>query len=271
MGFIIAGVILILIGIIFFFIRKSKLKQIFTIKAIPQRTVADLTDMAKTISAELGGSGSYNEKAKLSGKIVSDNSLRSELAKEPCVYYDMRIERKFEEKVRREDSNGKVYYEWVSYTETLSENTRSCDFYIDDGTGKIKISLDNCKFETIEVIDRFEPADDNRNELRIGDFSLQIPNFNSTSSRRTVGYIYTEHIIPLNSSAFIVGRVDDSSGELTIREPQDEIYSYIFSLKDEHQYLKEAKSSANAFKYISLGSLVIGAGLLITGLIDQIF
>ncbi|MBF2057274.1 MAG: hypothetical protein IGQ45_08625 [Cyanobacterium sp. T60_A2020_053] len=91
------GIILIIVGIILFFIRQNQSNELLSLQSARKTNVAELTNIANSISQEIGV-GDWRDYVKIWGKITVNKPILSELKQEPCVYYEMKIEREYEEK-----------------------------------------------------------------------------------------------------------------------------------------------------------------------------
>ena len=97
------GAILLIIGVVLFFVQKNYSTKLRSIQSAIPATVAELQKIASEIAAEIG-SGNLREYVKVRGLIRSDRPLLSELKQQPCVHYTMRVVREYEEKIQTTDS-----------------------------------------------------------------------------------------------------------------------------------------------------------------------
>ncbi len=137
------GVILLIIGIILFFVQKNYSTKLRSIQSANSSTVAEL----QQIASEIGG-GNLREYVKVRGIIRSDRPLISELKQEPCVHYTMRVVREYEKKTQTTDSNGNTKTETRKESETVSSNSRSIPFLLEDRSGQLLVNPDGGNIET---------------------------------------------------------------------------------------------------------------------------
>ena len=85
---------------------------------------------------------------------------------------------------------------------------------------------------------------------------------------RTLGYRYTESVIPVGRRIFVMGAASDSSGIVLVSKPTQSKYKFIISTKSEEQVAKDARKSANMAFYGMLASFAIGILFVFAGLIS---
>lgn len=257
------GGILLVIGIILFFVQKNYSTKLRSIQTATASTIADLQNIANAIAGEIGG-GNLREYVKVSGVIRTDNPLYSELKQEPCVHYTMRVVREYEEQQTVTDSDGKRRTETRRSSETISSNSQSIPFMLQDNSGELLVNLDGGDIDMVQILNEF-PQDQSGSVLSFGGFSLPI-NF-SRDGRRTLGYRYTESILPCDRQVLVIGTAADEGGRLTLRKPTQSDKKFIISLKSEEELAKATESAAIWFYRGMIACGAIGLVLLIVGLI----
>lgn len=258
------GVILLIIGIILFFVQKNYSAKLRSIQSANPTTIAELQKVASEIASEIGG-GNLREYVKVRGVIRSDRPLLSELRQEPCVHYTMRVVREYEEKTQTRDSDGKTKTETRRSSETISSNSRSIPFLLEDRSGQVLVNPDGGNIDTEQILNEFRNGESN--SISFGGFTMSFGNGFSLGDRRTIGYRYTESILPCDREVLVIGTAADDGGTVTLRKPVQSDKKFIISLKSEEAL---AKSTANAVKglfYGMVGCLASGSILLILGLI----
>ena len=153
---IVLGILLLIIGVILFFVQRYQRQKSMSIRLARSGSVAELQHLSKEIGAEIGP-GNWREYVKLTGQIRCDRPLTAELTQEPCVYYTMRVTREYEETVRKQDNEGKSYQETQRGSDTVSSNERSIPFNLTDATGQINVNPDGAAFDTVVPSVRREP------------------------------------------------------------------------------------------------------------------
>jgi len=266
----IIGIILIIIGVACIFMKKSSQKRIMALSLTDTYTAAKLIELQKTISSEMGSSGSFRQLAEVRGKIECPSPLSAEISKEKCAYYISDVDIEYEETYYEEDHQSKRQ---VLKTRRASENItrveRATNFYVKDETGKIKINPEGADIDLITSIERFEPAGNvnySSGAVSFGGFSFSVNSNYMREGRKVLGYKFSEQIFPLNRDVFVIGEVSDSMGELTISKPAADNESvFVISNKSEEQLAKEAKSSAQTLDIVSKICFAVGAIMAIAG------
>lgn len=229
------GVILLGISLILFFHHRGQQRKLFSIRAARSMTVAELVDTASAVAAEIGG-GSWRDYVKLWGEVTTDKPLYSEHKREPCVHFESTVTRQYEARSK----DGKI----EKKSEPISHNRQAIPFWLRDRTGKIKIDPDGAAIETIGIMDEFRPA----------------------RSGSTLGYRYTESILPTGREVLVVGAVSDLTGEVIIGKPVKSDHRYIISLKNEEALVSATFRNARTAFYSMVVCLLLGLGCLIWGL-----
>ncbi len=258
------GGILILIGIVLFFVQKNYNTKLQSIRSATSSTVADIQRIASEIAGEIG-SGNLREYIKVRGIIRCDQPLISELKQEPCVHYTMKVVREYEEQQTIRDSDGKSRTETRRSSETVSSNSQSIPFTLQDRSGEILINPNGGNIETVQILNEFRKENSSGSSISFGGFSLPIAV--GMGGRRTLGYRYTESILPCDREVLVIGTAADDGDQVTMRKPSQSDKKFIISLKSEEEL---AKSTANAAKwlfYSMVTCFAIGLILLVLGLV----
>ena len=224
-------------------------------------TVEFLESMASDLS---GSSLSYLTEVK--GTVVAETPLISELSQMECVYYSMKVEREYEEEKYETDSDGRRRRTTHTRSQTVSQNKRSLPFYVQDTTGKIQVRPEGAQLIAEKVVDRFEPAGAERAGLSMGSFKLDINigKFNLGGGPRTLGYRFTEEVIPTNRDIYVLGEAYGNAQQLAIQKPASG--PMIVSVKSEEQLQQDAGKSGKAFLFGAGICAVIAAICLVMGL-----
>jgi hypothetical protein len=257
------GGILLVVGIILFFVQKNYSTKLNSIRMATPSTVAELHQIASSIAGEIG-SGNLREYVKVSGLIRCDSPLISELKQEPCVHYAMRVVREYEEQVTSTDSDGKSRTETRRSSETISSNSQSIPFILQDRSGELMVNPDGGNIDTVQILNDFR-QENSGGSITFGGFSLAINSLGG--GRRTLGYRYTESILPCDRQVLIIGTAADDGGQVTLRKPLQSDKKFIISLKSEEDLAKSTANAAKGFLYGEIACFAIGAILLIIGLI----
>ena len=248
-------------GVVLFFVRNHYQRKLRSIKRARPTTIAQLQHLAEQIAQEMGA-GSWRDYVKLSGRTACETPIHSELKQAPCVHYEMRVVREYEETVRERDSDGKPVERTKRGSETLSSNRQSIPFELKDKTDTIAVDPTGAQIDTTQILDEFQREAPTGGRLSWGGFSLDV-NDRSWGGRRTLGYRYTESILPVDRPVFIVAQVSDANQTLVLEKPLEPGQRFIISLKSEAQL---AQATANIVVYTLYGmiaAIVLGIVLLL--------
>ncbi|MEO0538069.1 MAG: E3 ubiquitin ligase family protein [Cyanobacteria bacterium P01_A01_bin.123] len=260
----VVGLILILVGVILFFVQRNQKSRVFSIKSARSTQAAELHTTAQAIANEIGG-GNWRDYVKVWGEIVVKHPLASELKQMPCVHYTMSVQRVYEETVTKKDAEGKTTRTTERRNETISSNKQSVPFYIKDASGEVLVDPDGAAIETVKVLDEFRPQDEvSSGLLKFGNFSLALGNQGGV---RTLGYQYTESVLPTGRNVLVVGSASDATGTMTLCKPTSGDKKYIISLKTDEALTTSAEKGAKHLFIAMASCLGLGVVLLVIGII----
>lgn len=268
MALIIIGAVLILIGFICFWKRKQAQYQLTSIMIVRESSVIDLEEEYNEVSDGLG-EGYLKQLIGLHGKIQSPEPLLGELSQQPCVKYRTLVTREWEEEYEEEDDEGRVVTRTRQGSDTVLHHKQEQPFYVNDGSGAIRVSPDGAKMDWELVTNRYEPMGQ-RGTLSLGGQVINLLQ-NLSSSRQVRGYRYQEWVVPLERRVFVYGEVTDSGGELTFQKPSDPEKPdepYIVTFKSKSELIGSTTRKIKTLLYCGVGGLVIGAGMVVVGVLQ---
>lgn len=240
------GVLLLILGGVFFWLLRKSKSQLLEMSQTETYTASSLKEMADSIAKEIGA-GSFTQACEVKGVITCKTPLTSEIQKTPCVYYRTLVTQEYREQYQERDANGNLRIRTRTRTETVSSNTRSVEFFIDDGTGQIAVRPDGAEWDEEKMADNYQPTG-----MMAGAFGL-------------VGTRYQEWGIPLGRRAYVLGEASDEGGLLHIRKPKSG--RLFISLKSEEELTAQAQGSVKLYKVLAPAAAVLGAVLTIVGLV----
>lgn len=257
------GLVFVAIGIGLFFVQRNERHKAFSIRSAQRMTTAELADLAGAIAKEIG-SGSWRDYVKVTGVVECDRPLISELRQEACVHYTMIVRREYEEIVTEKDNDGKTRTETRRGSEIISSNKQSVPFRLRDAHGTIEVDPHGANIETVTILDEFRPEPAIGGMLSYGRFSRDV---GYPDHRRTLGYRYTEAILPLNRRIFVLGAVSDHNDRLLLLKPQEPKKRFMIALKSEEELAQAADQSATMGTYAMIACGAIGIVLFIVSLL----
>lgn len=229
-------------------------EKIYQMKLAETVTIQSLQESAAEIAAEIGPGG-FNQFCEIKGALRSDKPLQGELSGQPCAYYETSVTRRWEERYEEYDAQAKrTVSKTRSGSEVVSSNKRQTTCEVDDTTGRLELRLDGADIDLIQSFSSFEPGERPSGNLQIAGFSLNI-GIGSGGGRRTLGYEYTERLLPLDTAVYVLGEVRDSEGGLSMRKPDDPKQKFFVTTKSEEELLREA---ANSQKMVLIGAILCG-------------
>jgi hypothetical protein len=240
---IVIGIILFIVGGFLVYMYFNQKKRMEAIAGVETSTTAALQEICSGVASEIG-KGSFEQVAEVKGVIECDNPIESEIDKQPCVYYNMSVTRRWEEEYyEKNQETGQNERKIRKGSDIVSSNIRSVPFKVRDDTGTILVNPNDAKIEGEQIVDRFEPQNSiSGGTVSIGKFSFSLGGLSTLGGgRRTLGYHFSETILPLNRNAYVLGAASDSSGQLMIQKPREK-GQYLISLKSEEELLKSSKS-----------------------------
>lgn len=255
----IIGILLIVIGIILFFVYSNLKYKLVSLHQARPASIAELNHLASEIALEMGA-GSWRDYVKLRGTIQCDQPLISELKQMPCVHYHMTVVREYEEQVTERDSDDNVVTKTQHGSETLSQNRQSVPFLLQDDTGEIWVEPEGAQIETVRVLDEFSPE-----QPSLGGFSLSL---SADTGRQTIGYRYQESVLPVQRQVFAVAQVSDFNQSLVLENPTTKGQRFVISLKSEEALAQSTQTSVTYAFYSMISTLVVGVLLLLLGVVS---
>ena len=253
----IVGIVLAGIGVYLLIHRKKSLDKILEIKSTTTSTTAELNALQQAVADEIGPGG-FNQLAEIKGVVECTSPLTAELSEQPCVWYSMSVQERYEETYQERDAEGRTRTGTRTATTTVASNTQAVPFLIRDETGTIAVQPKDATIDGRKTVDRHEPWSGNANALSMGQFRLT---GQTRRNHRVLGYHYTEQIIPIGAPVYVIGEVTDREGKPVVGKPANEEKPFILSLRSEEEVTKKLESTANSQKIF--GILLIAGGILL--------
>ena len=140
------------------------------------------------------------------GTVRCESPLHSEMAGENCACYFSRVTREYvRSSGHSSDDTPGSHQPRQTASETLSEVVRAVPFSVEDSTGKVEVHPQGSEVDAKEVVDRFEPSASPGFTLG----GAPVP-FDEEAS--TLGYRYTESVLPIDSPVYVLGVVREEGG-----------------------------------------------------------
>jgi hypothetical protein len=259
---VIVGIVLLGLGAVLATLRRRGERQLVDIAAMKTSTARDVTELCQEVAKDLGAAGRFRQRAELKGVIRCDRPLQAELSEQPCVYYEMTVQERFEETYDETDAQGHQQRRTRTGTTPVAHNSQRVPFQIEDGTGRIAVNPNGAKVEGVQVLSRYVPSTAGL-RFSFGGFSLEgSPRY---ADRQVLGYQLTETILPLDRDVFLIGEATDSSGRLTVQSPVDRGSPFIVTLKTEEELLRARQASLRQLRVGAIVSCLAGAAAIVYG------
>ncbi|MCA9516575.1 MAG: E3 ubiquitin ligase family protein [Myxococcales bacterium] len=270
------GLILVVAALVLFFFATRSKKKAYFIQATETSKIGDVQRLVDEVKADMidGMSSGYRDYIEVKGQIVADQPLAGELSEGRFAICQTTVSRIVERLETNRDSQGNVRQTWRKSTERLTQNRRDTPFWIDDGTGRIRVKAGTKGVDLVKVVDRFEPPSSfegglgSRLQVSLGGFSLGIGGMGSQS--RTVGYQLVEEVLPVGQRVYALGEVADTEDEgVVLRTPTDEQKDrpFMLSTKTEEELLQKSAKSQTILRVIGAVVGVGGLALVVLGIL----
>ena len=179
------------------------------------RRKVDLIRQTQTTDASGVSAFSPGTSIEVKGTLRCDSPLQSEMAQESCACYFSRVTREY---VRSSgpssDDTPGSHHPGQTASETLSEVARAVPFFVEDATGRVEVHPQGSEVDAKKVVDRFEPS-------ASPGFALGGAPVPFDEEANTLGYRYTESVLPVDAPLYVLGVVREGGGIGAGPEPVD--------------------------------------------------
>ena len=191
------------------------------------------------------------------GTLRCDDPLTSEMAGESCAYYSATVTREYLEEEHGDNDSGSN-----RRSETLSQSERFAPFTVEDESGRVAVNAEGAEMDAPQVVDRFERDADSG-------FSLGGIPIRFGDSERTIGYRYTESVLPVDRPVYVLGTVREN-GEIGAPPAEDKQQRFVVSFRSEEDLGQSLGKNVFWLGIGAIGSFVLGIVLLAIGLLTLI-
>lgn len=276
------GIALAVIGLILFLVSRRSTAKVFHMKATDTSRVGAIQKLVAEVAADMpdGLATGYKEYVEVKGKVACDEPLRGELSDKLGAIMETEVVRVYERREERTDPQGNVRTEWRKGEETVSQNRRESPFWIDDGSGRLRVKTSGNKGIDLEkVVERYEPANAVESgfgggnlTLSVGRFQLGLGGGGYGSGSRTLGYKFIERALPIGKAVYALGEaahVEDEGLVLRVPTDDDKKKPFLISLKTEEDLVRSGEKTALVLRIIAIVLAVGGAALAVVGLVRK--
>jgi hypothetical protein len=189
------------------------------------------------------------------GTLRCEEPLVSEMAERSCAYYSSKVIREYMERDYDDDDGGSD-----RRSEVVAQNEQFAPFVVEDDSGTAAVNAEGAEVDAKQVVNRFER--DTGNE---GSFSLGGMTINLGGGDRTIGYRYTESILPIDASVYVLGTVQDGGG-IGAPSSGEEGHRFVVSHRSEEALGQSLGKTVLWLGVGGVGALVLGVILLVIGI-----
>lgn len=189
------------------------------------------------------------------GTLRCEEPLSSEMAGEKCAYYSSKVIREYMERDYDDDDVGSD-----RRSEVVAHNEQLAPFVVEDSTGTVAVNAEGAEIDAKQVVNRFE-----RNTGSEGpSISLGGTTIHLGGGERTLGYRYTETILPVDAPVYVLGTVQQGGG---IGTPSgDEEHRFVVSHRSEEALGQSLGKTVLWLGVGGIASIAVGVVLLAVGI-----
>ena len=191
------------------------------------------------------------------GTLRCEAPLVSEMAGETCAYYSSQVVREYLE--RDYDDDDDVGSDRRS--EVVAQNEQFAPFTVEDATGSVPVNAEGAEVDAREVVNRFE-----RNTGSEGpSITLGGATINLGGGERTLGYRYTESILPVDAPVYVLGAVQEN-GEIRAPASGESGQRFVVSHRSEEVLGESLGKTVLWLGVGGIAAVVVGIILLVVGI-----
>jgi len=221
------GVACLIIGVVLLFLGTRSRKKLQVIKETPTVSAAEAARMAEAVG---------NARVEVKGTAVAEKHLVSPASNTPCLYYQYKVERRTERRVRDSQGNWDTEYHW----DTLESGEESIPFLLRDASGEIWVIPQGAHFVADKKVDRenIGPGFGARSTGSVlGDLAEGFLDSLSGYREYAAGIRVQEFVIPLDQPVYVLG-ITSRSADGTVSVGKGE-GPFIISHKPEEELTKK--------------------------------
>jgi hypothetical protein len=190
------------------------------------------------------------------GTLRCEEPLTSEMAERTCAYYSSTVTREY----LRPDYDDDNDVGSDRRTEIIAQNVQFAPFMVEDDTGFVGVHAEGAEVDARQVVNRLD-----RNTSNEGPFSLGGMPVNLGGGERTIGYRYTESILPVDVPVYVLGTVQDGGG--IGAPPGERGHRFVLTHRSEEALGQSLGKTVLWLGVGGIASLVLGVVLLVIGLL----
>ena len=237
------AVIFVVAGIVLLYFRNKNKQKAALMGQTQTSSASDVSGLAPGTLVEVKGT------------LRCEEPLSSEMAGEKCAYYSSKVIREYMERDYDDDDVGSD-----RRSEVVAHNEQFAPFVVEDSTGTVAVNAEGAEMDAKQVVNRFE-----RNTGSEGpSISLGGTTIHLGGGERTLGYRYTETILPVDAPVYVLGTVQQGGG---IGTPSgDEEHRFVVSHRSEEALGQSLGKTVVWLGVGGIASIAVGVVLLPVGI-----
>jgi hypothetical protein len=192
------------------------------------------------------------------GMLRCDEPLTSEMGEKVCAYYSSTVTREYLKSDYGDDDNDVGS---DRRTEIIAQNVQFAPFVVEDDSGLVGVDAEGAEVDARQVVNRFD-----RNTGNEGSFSLGGMTVNLGGGERTIGYRYTESILPVDEPVYVLGTVREGGG-IGTPPPGAESHRFVVSHRSEEAHAQSLGKTALWLGVGGIAALALGVVLLVVSIL----
>src|SRR5215211_1208041 len=230
-------------GVLLYFRNKNKQKA----GLMSQTETSNATDVSGLAPGTL---------VEVKGTLRCEEPLTSEMASERCAYYSSKVVREYLERDYDDDDVGGS----DRRSEVVAQNEQFAPFSVEDGTGSVAVNAEGAEVDAKQVVNRFERNTGSEGpSISLGGATIQLG-----GGERTLGYRYTESIVLVDASVYVLGTVQEGGG--IGAPPEDKGHRFVVSHRSEEALGQSLGKTVLWLGVGAIGAIVVGVILLVVGI-----
>jgi hypothetical protein len=221
------------------------------------RQKSALMSQTETSAASEVGGLAPGTLAEVKGTIRCEEPLTSEMAEKTCAYYSSTVTREYLE--RNHDDDNDVGSDRRS--EIIAQNVQFAPFVVEDDSGSVAVDAEGAEVDARQVVNRFDRDTGNEGSISLGGVTV-----NLGGGERTIGYRYTESILPVDESVYVLGTVQEDGG-IGAAQSGEEGRRFVVSHRSEEALGQSLGKTALWLGVGGAGAIAVGVILLVVGII----
>ena len=191
------------------------------------------------------------------GTLRCDEPLTSEMAEKTCAYYSSTVTREYLRPDYDDDDNDAGS---DRRSEIIAQNVQFAPFMVEDDSGVVGVHAEGAEVDARQVVNRFDRNTGNEGAFSLGRVTVNV------GGERTIGYRYTESILPIDESVYVLDTVQEG-GTIGAPGSGQTDYRFVVSHRSEEAHTQSLGKTALWLGVGGAASLVLGVFLLVVGVL----